>query len=134
MKHFVPEQSFPVAIVQIDVSRWTMNETNNSIDPTTGTKIREKIQQDLNPGRDFKHNSGKPKAPSYAPKDHRSAATYLTSCSKENRASLQCIERNYQNRQACEEFFQAYKACRREENEQKRKATYAEGKKDGWFW
>lgn len=111
--------------------------TVNDIDPATGKAIKDKIRNDLNPGTSLKHNSGRPKEAPYAstknddPRDM--AATYLTNCTIENRASLQCIERNYQNRAACNDFFQAYKDCRRKENEQ-RKAANAENKSGGWFW
>mmetsp|Transcript_8866 Transcript_8866/g.18420 ORF Transcript_8866/g.18420 Transcript_8866/m.18420 type:complete len:116 (+) Transcript_8866:147-494(+) len=109
------------------------------IDPVTGKAIKEKIRSDLNPGTGLKHNHGRPNDAPYAstenadPRDR--AATYLTNCTKQNRASLQCIERNYQNRAACNEFFQAYKDCRREENEQRREANAkASGDSGGWFW
>ena len=108
------------------------------IDPATGKAIKEKIRSDMNPGGGLKHNSGKPKEAPYAsnknadPRDK--AATFLTNCAKENRASLQCIERNYQNRAACNEFFEAYKACRREENEQRRAANASASSSSGWFW
>ncbi|VEU44952.1 unnamed protein product [Pseudo-nitzschia multistriata] len=110
----------------------------DDIDPSTGRAIRDKIRSDMNPGSGLAHNHGKPARAPYASKsgsaDPRDQpATYLTSCSKENKASLQCIERNYQNRAACNEFFQAYKDCRREENEQRRAAN-AEGSSGGWFW
>lgn len=115
--------------------------TVDDIDPATGKAIKDKIRNDLNPGAGLTHNKGKPKKAPYASRENddprNAAATFLTSCARENRASLQCIERNYQNRAACNEFFQAYKDCRRAENEQ-RKAANAEsnggGKSGGWFW
>uniref|UniRef100_A0A6U9V793 CHCH domain-containing protein n=1 Tax=Pseudo-nitzschia australis TaxID=44445 RepID=A0A6U9V793_9STRA len=116
----------------------------DDIDPATGKAIRDKIRSDINPGNNagLKHNSGKPKEAPYAstndeadPRDK--AATYLTNCAKQSRASLACIERNYQNRAACNEFFQAYKECRKEENEQRKAANAKEngdGGSGGWFW
>ena len=113
----------------------------DDIDPVTGQAIKNKIRNDLNPGAGLKHNNGRPKEAPYAsnqkndPRDR--AATFLTNCAKENRASLDCIERNYQNRAACSDFFQAYKDCRKEENEQRRAANAkasGEGNSGGWFW
>mmetsp|Transcript_18213 Transcript_18213/g.37327 ORF Transcript_18213/g.37327 Transcript_18213/m.37327 type:complete len:118 (+) Transcript_18213:118-471(+) len=115
--------------------------TVEEIDPAEGKAIKEKIRSDINPGAGLTHNKGRPKQAPYAstknddPLDR--AATFLTNCSKENRASLSCIERNYQNRAACNEFFQAYKDCRKEENEQRKAANakaYVDGKGSGWFW
>ncbi len=120
----------------------------SEIDPTAGRAVREKIHRDLNPGggpaegeeSDGGHNRGQPRPPPHAKEGGSSAgssaATFLTACAKEHSDSLQCIERNYQNRSACEPFFQAYKDCRREENEA-RKAKAAgggNGTGGGWFW
>jgi len=127
-------------VVRNDCYRPTGMTSVNDIDPTTGRAIREKIRSDINPGdkAGLKHNNGKPKhAPYASTKDPRDqAATYLTNCAKESQASLKCIERNYQNRAACNEFFQAYKDCRREENEQRKAANAAAsgGNSGGWFW
>lgn len=110
------------------------------IDPANRKQIKEKIQNDLNPGlglkKGLKHNAGKPKPAPYATENTRSAATFLTNCAEENRASLQCIERNYQNRAACNIFFEAYKSCRREENEQRKEANAkaSQDAKSAWFW
>jgi len=118
----------------------TTRNTNSEFDPATGKIIKDKIHMDLNPGADLKHNQGRSKPAPYASADQDDqrgrAATFLTNCSKENLESLQCIERNYSNRQACNGFFQAYKDCRKEENEQ-RKADNAKifgGSGSGWFW
>lgn len=114
---------------------------NDDIDPVIGKAIKNKIRNDLNPGDELTHNKGKQKQATYAStkKDdsHYKAATFLTNCARENRASLDCIERNYQNRAACNEFFQAYKDCRKEENEQRKMANakaYDNGNSGGWFW
>ena len=117
----------------------------DDIDPATGKAIRDKIRSDINPGNNagLKHNSGKPKEAPYASRNHRDddprdkAATYLTNCAEHSRASLACIERNYQNRAACNEFFRVYKECRKEENEQRKAANAKEsgdGGSSGWFW
>jgi hypothetical protein len=105
------------------------------IDPETGKQIKDKIQSDLNPHSGLTHNKGKPKKAPHAQKDG-TAAHFLTNCSKEHRDSLQCIERNYQNRAACDPFFQAYKNCRREENEKVRAENQKQsgGSSGGWFW
>jgi hypothetical protein len=112
--------------------------TVDDIDPVAGKTIKDKIRNDLNPGAGLSHNKGRPKQAPYAstekddPRDQ--AATFLTNCARENRASLDCIERNYQNRAACNEFFQAYKDCRKAENEQRKTANAGDGNSGGWFW
>jgi cytochrome c oxidase assembly protein subunit 23 len=118
-------------------STTTKISTKNEIDPITGKLIKDKISNDLNPGAGLTHNKGRPKpAPYSSDQDDRppyqQAATFLTKCSKENSASLNCIERNYQNRAACNDFFQEYKDCRKKENDD-RKAANA-GSSSGWFW
>jgi hypothetical protein len=47
-------------------------------------------------------------------------ATIHTDCRIQQRASLACIEVNYQNKdQVCAAYFEAYKKCRKEEHERK---------------
>jgi cytochrome c oxidase assembly protein subunit 23 len=127
-----------------------------TIDPLKGKEIKDSINSRINPGGgELKHNYGRPKEAPYAKektaeeKERQKAlggpaATFQTSCAKEHRESLQCIERNYQNRNACTEFFDAYKTCRRDENERRKEANArASGNtsggdsgssRGGWFW
>lgn len=77
-----------------------------------------------------KHNFGQPIRPPHhsstsAINDCKSGASkQYTDCRAEQRASLACIEENYQNKnQACGEYFEAYKKCRREEHERKLEAN-----------
>jgi cytochrome c oxidase assembly protein subunit 23 len=123
---------------------------NDVIDPTTGKAINEKILHDLNPERRgggnsnssvVVHNHGQPNRPPHARSDgstNTSATTFWTSCAKEHRESLQCIERNYQNRSVCEDFFQAYKQCRKDEQKEQgvlNNAANNNNNKNGWwFW
>lgn len=116
--------------------RPTSSEIDN-IDRTTGKAIKDKIHSDLNPERHgLSHNKGQPKKPPHATAaTGGGAATFLTNCAREHGESLKCIERNYQNRAACEDFFQAYKQCRKEENEKGRAAANSNGSSSGgWFW
>ena len=84
-------------------------------------EAKARVHRDLNERAELTHNYGQPKRAPYATQEHHghTTAKFLTNCSKEHMDSLQCIERNYQNRSACEPFFQAYKACRKEENQQR---------------
>ena len=97
------------------------------------SKVEEaqNIHRDLNPGAGLQHRQGQPKRAPYA-KDSASnnPAKFLTNCSAQHADSLKCIERNYQNRAACEPFFAAYKACRKEENEKRKEASASKG----WFF
>lgn len=76
------------------------------------------------------HNFGQPMRPPHhsstsAINDCKSGASKQhTDCRVEQRASLACIEENYQNKdQACVKYFEAYKRCRREEHERKLEAN-----------
>ena len=73
------------------------------------------------------HNFGQPIRPPHKQvneadkKTEKSGASKLkTDCRVQQRASLRCIEENYENKdQACAEYFEAYKKCRREEHQRK---------------
>lgn len=97
-----------------------------------GEEVKEKISQDINPGAGLKHNKGKPKKAPYA-KQESTTARFLTNCASEHKESLQCIERNYNNRSVCQPFFDAYKECRAEENEKRREANSGGSESKGFF-
>lgn len=103
------------------------------VDPTKEDS-RRKIEHDLNHGEKLKHNHGQPKRAPHASPGGATTAKFLTSCANEHSESLQCIERNYQNRAACDPFFMAYKECRKEENEARKNANAARSGNTGWFW
>lgn len=73
------------------------------------------------------HNFGQPIRPPHKQvneadkKTEKSGASKLkTDCRVQQRASLRCIEENYENKdQACAKYFEAYKKCRREEHQRK---------------
>ncbi|KAL7542734.1 hypothetical protein ACHAXR_012058 [Thalassiosira sp. AJA248-18] len=73
------------------------------------------------------HNYGQPlRPPSSSAKNKKSggASKLVTDCRTQQRASLACIEENYQNKnQACAAYFEAYKKCRKEEHERKLEAN-----------
>lgn len=109
----------------------------SSNDPSLSEEEKQKIQRDLNERAGLKHNFGQPKRAPHAGADHpgQTTAKFLTNCATEHANSLQCIERNYQNRSACEPFFQAYKACRKEENDKRLEANAARSQNgSGWFF
>jgi hypothetical protein len=118
-------------------SETTSTSTNNPTTSTTkdGDDVRKKIGHDLNERAGLAHNYGKPKKAPHAEKES-TTARYLTNCATEHTESLQCIERNYQNRAACEPFFKAYKACRVDENEERKAANQraSQSGSGGWFW
>ncbi|KAL3781552.1 hypothetical protein HJC23_000037 [Cyclotella cryptica] len=63
------------------------------------------------------HNFGQPIRPQ---SDAGAASKLITDCRVQQRASLQCIEENYENKDAaCVHLFEDYKKCRREEHERK---------------
>jgi hypothetical protein len=56
---------------------------------------------------------------------------YHTDCQKEHDESLQCIYDNYNDKSVCQPFFDAYKACSKEERERQRAAN---AKRYGSSW
>lgn len=110
----------------------------SSSDPSTiSDEEKQKIQRDVNERSGLKHNYGQPKRPPHAGFDRpgQTTAKFLTNCAKEHGESLQCIERNYQDRTPCEPFFQAYKDCRKEENDRRLEANAAKVQGGGsWFF
>ena len=100
----------------------------------TSEEVKQKIARDLKEREGFKHNYGQAKPPPHATADNytgKAIGQFYTDCAKEHRESLQCIERNYQNRSACDPFFDAYKACRKEENDRRMEANANSGRR--WF-
>uniref|UniRef100_A0A7S1ZEW9 CHCH domain-containing protein n=1 Tax=Trieres chinensis TaxID=1514140 RepID=A0A7S1ZEW9_TRICV len=76
-----------------------------------------KIERDANPAPDS-HNEGQPIR---REEDERGLqrSKFFTDCSKQHSESLRCIEDNYEQKDVCQPFFDAYKACRREENQRR---------------
>jgi len=71
------------------------------------------------------HNFGQPAS------SERGASKQQTDCRAQQRASLACIEENYQDKNvACAEFFHAYKTCRKAEHERKLEAN---ARASGWY-
>ena len=79
------------------------------------------------------HNFGQPIRPPHKKKatdqtekknEKSGASKLVTDCRIQQRASLKCIEENYQNKDtACAEYFEAYKQCRRDEHQKKLEAN-----------
>mmetsp|Transcript_7612 Transcript_7612/g.11048 ORF Transcript_7612/g.11048 Transcript_7612/m.11048 type:complete len:135 (-) Transcript_7612:113-517(-) len=89
------------------------------------------------------HNFGQPIRPPHKKaatetekKSEKSGASKLkTDCRVQQRASLKCIEENYENKdQACAEFFEAYKQCRRDEHQKKLDANAKSSGGGGGFF
>lgn len=52
------------------------------------------------------------------------ASKFQTDCLAEHRASLDCISANYDTKhEACAQFFERYKECRKAENERRLEAN-----------
>ena len=81
-------------------------------------KLAAKIEADSNPGSDNEHNAGQPIRQNLDETGHQ-RSKFLTDCAKEHRNSLACIEDNYERRELCQPFFEAYKTCRKLEHQRK---------------
>lgn len=95
-----------------------VSAASNTDKPFPNSTASANLEAKLNPSEDDSrsHNFGQP----LQPKDAKGASKLKTDCRAEQRASLQCIEENYENKdQACAQFFENYKKCRREEHERK---------------
>jgi hypothetical protein len=91
-------------------------------------EINAKIDREVNPEPN-QHNSGQPLRPNLDINGNQ-RSKFLTDCSQQHAASLRCIENNYQKKDVCQEFFDNYKKCRREERERR----LAENSKRGGFF
>lgn len=66
------------------------------------------------------HNLGQPiHENSIDSKTGKYKSKFLTNCQTQHSNSLKCIEENYEDRSACQPFFDAYKKCRYEEHQKK---------------
>mmetsp|Transcript_2811 Transcript_2811/g.3989 ORF Transcript_2811/g.3989 Transcript_2811/m.3989 type:complete len:119 (+) Transcript_2811:115-471(+) len=76
-------------------------------------QVAAKIERDANPEPD-QHNGGQPLR---RQEDNRGQqrSKFFTDCQKQHRNSLGCIEENYENKQLCEPYFEAYRQCKQEE-------------------
>mmetsp|Transcript_26539 Transcript_26539/g.40172 ORF Transcript_26539/g.40172 Transcript_26539/m.40172 type:complete len:118 (-) Transcript_26539:1111-1464(-) len=84
-----------------------------------------RTEQEANPfaGTENQHKSGQPIIPNLD-EDGKQRTKFATDCSVQHRASLACIEDNYTTKETkCQQFFQAYKQCRREERERRLEAN-----------
>ena len=64
------------------------------------------------------HNGGQPLRQNLDETGHQ-RSKFITACANEHRNSLQCIEENYERKEVCQPFFDAYKECRRLEHQRK---------------
>ena len=95
-----------------------INASINQKDTPQQTNYATSLEAKFNPSTEDSHlhNYGQPVQPS----DAKSASKLKTDCRAQQRASLQCIEENYENKDhACAQFFENYKKCRREEHERR---------------
>ena len=90
-------------------------------------EVNNKIVQDSNPEPD-QHNLGQP-IRSSLDSEGKQRSKFATDCSIQHRASLECIEDNYVNRDVCQPFFDAYITCRRDERERRLAKNTSRG-----FW
>ena len=83
----------------------------------SNSKSAAKVDQDANPEPN-RHNKGQPLRPTLD-YEGKQRTKFLTGCGDQHADSLRCIEENYERRELCQPFFEAYKACRREERKQR---------------
>jgi len=82
-----------------------------------------KIATDFN-----QHNAGQPLRPSFDSHGKQNSKL-ATDCRLEYGRSLECIQENYDNKGACQPFYDNYKACRSDE----RARRLAENAKKSFF-
>ena len=144
------KQSAPVEKSEAAIEKFSENENRQGIESVSNgnnntqmsrlravsadPKIAALIESRANPSEQDarNHNFGQPTRPPHlTPSYHDprpssqsdkndTASRLVTECRAQQRASLQCIEDNYQSKaQACADYFEAYKKCRRDEHERK---------------
>ena len=79
-------------------------------------KIAAQIEAKNSP--DGQHNEGQPIRQNLD-ETGQQRSKFMTACAKEHRNSLACIEDNYERRDLCQPFFEAYKTCRKGEHQKK---------------
>lgn len=66
------------------------------------------------------HNKGQPTdEKSIDRRTGNQKSKFTTDCKQQHSNSLACIEDNYENKNVCQPFFDAYKKCRYEEHQRK---------------
>jgi hypothetical protein len=80
--------------------------------------IAAQVERNSQPIDDTQHNSGQPLRSNTDSQGHQ-RSKFVTYCAEEHKNSLQCIENNYNQKQICQPFFDAYKVCRKKEHELK---------------
>jgi hypothetical protein len=80
-------------------------------------EVNAKIDRDANPEPE-KHNAGQPLRVDLD-SHGKQRSKFVTDCSTQHSASLACIEANYEKKEVCQSFFDAYILCRREERERR---------------
>jgi hypothetical protein len=68
---------------------------------------------------DGQHNEGQPIRENLDEKTGHQRSKFVTDCAEQHRASLACIEENYERKDLCQPFFEAYKTCRKQEHQKK---------------
>ena len=109
--------------IEAAVRRANKDKTQEEIDATNA-----KIDQQANPDPES-HNFGQPIRASLD-NDGNQRTKLATDCKSQQQDSLQCIMDNYERREVCQPFFEAYKACRRREREERLEKNAQRGS----FW
>lgn len=84
-------------------------------------EIAAKIEAKSNPAAELlnQHNEGQPIRKNIDERTGQQRSKFMTDCAKQHRESLACIEDNYETRDVCQPFFEAYKTCRKKEHQRK---------------
>ena len=80
--------------------------------------IAAQVERQSNIGDPDQHNNGQPVRQNLDVTGHQ-RSKFITACAKEHKNSLECINENYERREVCQPFFDAYKVCRKAEHERK---------------
>ena len=80
--------------------------------------IAAEVEAQSNPMDPNSHNDGQPLRENLDEAGHQ-RSKFTTACAQQHRNSLECISDNYERKELCQPFFDAYKECRREEHQKK---------------
>ena len=125
------KQSVPAA-AELSSGTSTNEVTGKLASATQQQNIAAEIERRSNPPEAdaANHNFGQPIRPPHKSStstinnEKSGASKLVTDCRVQQRASLACIEENYQNKnEACAKYFEEYKKCRRQEHERKLEAN-----------
>ncbi|CAI5755708.1 unnamed protein product [Candida verbasci] len=115
------------------VKQETKQQTNRDLTSDYVEKDKNKIDFTKGDPKDFKFYPDNPKSHIHKYKwTMKEPSKFYDPCEESRQASMDCLYRNQDDKYACQDFFDAYRECRKDFFNKKKKDK-REGQK-GWGW